>query len=45
MKDELKSYLAKFAEEKKVVTEDDIKEFFDGLKAKRRRMDGPDFAA
>ncbi|CAB3385468.1 Hypothetical predicted protein [Cloeon dipterum] len=43
MKEELKSYLAKFAEEKKVVTEGDIKEFFEGLKAKkRRRMEGPD---
>lgn len=42
MKEELKSFLAKFAEEQKVVTEDDIKDFFDGLKAKRRRLNGPD---
>lgn len=42
MKEELKTFLAKFAEEQKVVTEDDIKGFFDGLKAKRRRLNGPD---
>jgi hypothetical protein len=41
MKEELKTFLATFAEEKKVVTETDIKDFFDGLKAKRRRLDGP----
>jgi hypothetical protein len=42
MKEELKTFLAKFAEEQKVVTEDDIKGFFDGLKAKRRRLNSPD---
>ncbi|XP_059468581.1 putative E3 ubiquitin-protein ligase UBR7 [Neocloeon triangulifer] len=46
MKEELKSFLATFAEENKVVTEEDIKEFFDGLKArKRRRVDGSDLLA
>ena len=32
MKDNLMEYLAKFASSKKVVREEDIKEFFDGMK-------------
>ncbi|CAG0897963.1 unnamed protein product [Darwinula stevensoni] len=36
MKTELAEYLKKFAENKKVVREDDIKEFFEELKARKR---------
>ncbi|RWS31679.1 putative E3 ubiquitin-protein ligase UBR7-like protein [Leptotrombidium deliense] len=36
MMDHLKDYLKKFAENKKVVREEDIREFFEGLKAKKR---------
>ncbi|KAJ8668717.1 hypothetical protein QAD02_010380 [Eretmocerus hayati] len=44
MKDSLKQYLQKFVENKKVVREEDIKEFFSGMKAqKRQRVDVPTF--
>ena len=42
MKQNLMEYLSKFANNKKVVREEDIKDFFDGMKNKRRRHDGPD---
>jgi len=42
MKQNLMEYLSKFADNKKVVREEDIKDFFDGMKNKRRRHDGPD---
>jgi len=42
MKQNLMEYLSKFANNKKVVREEDIKDFFDGMKNKRRRFDGPD---
>ncbi|XP_046663572.1 putative E3 ubiquitin-protein ligase UBR7 [Homalodisca vitripennis] len=42
MKTHLSEYLAKFAENKKVVREEDIKEFFSGMKArKRQKLDIP----
>lgn len=36
MKERLKQYLQKFAENKKVVREEDIKEFFSGMESKKR---------
>lgn len=36
MKDQLKDYLRKFAENKKVVREEDIKEFFSVISANKR---------
>ena len=42
MKQNLMEYLSKFANNKKVVREEDIKDFFDGMKNKKRRHDGPD---
>ena len=41
MKQNLMEYLSKFADNKKVVREEDIKDFFEGMKNKRRRYDGP----
>lgn len=40
MKDQLTEYLKKFADNKKVVREEDIKEFFEGLKANKRQRTG-----
>lgn len=37
MKDNLKQYLQKFVENKKVVREEDIKEFFTGMKSQKRQ--------
>ncbi|XP_058808215.1 putative E3 ubiquitin-protein ligase UBR7 [Phymastichus coffea] len=37
MKENLKQYLQKFAENKKVVREEDIKEFFSGMKSQKRQ--------
>lgn len=37
MKERLKEYLQKFAENKKIVREEDIKEFFSGMEAKKRQ--------
>lgn len=37
MKTRLKEYLQKFAENKKVVREEDIKEFFSGIKSNKRQ--------
>ncbi|OXU29116.1 hypothetical protein TSAR_004900 [Trichomalopsis sarcophagae] len=37
MKDSLKQYLQKFVENKKVVREEDIKEFFTGMKSQKRQ--------
>ena len=42
MKQNLMEYLSKFVNNKKVVREEDIKDFFDGMKNKRRRHGGPD---
>ena len=39
MKQNLMEYLAKFADNKKVVREDDIRDFFDGMKNKKRKYD------
>jgi len=40
MKIQLKEYLQKFAENKKVVREEDIREFFSGMEArKKQRID------
>jgi E3 ubiquitin-protein ligase UBR7 len=40
MKIQLKEYLQKFAESKKVVREEDIREFFSGMEArKKQRID------
>jgi E3 ubiquitin-protein ligase UBR7 len=40
MKIQLKEYLQKFAENKKVVREEDIREFFSGMEArKKQRVD------
>ena len=36
MKDNLMEYLAKFANSKKVVREEDIKEFFEGMKKNKK---------
>lgn len=36
MKERLKQYLQKFAENKKVVREEDIKEFFSEMESKKR---------
>ena len=42
MKDNLMEYLAKFANSKKVVREEDIKEFFEGMKKnKKMKAGGP----
>ena len=42
MKDNLMEYLAKFANSKKVVREEDIKEFFEGMKKnKMMKAGGP----
>jgi len=42
MKENLMGYLAKFAEGKKVVREEDIKEFFEGMKSnKKLKVGGP----
>lgn len=42
MKSHLSEYLAKFAENKKVVREEDIREFFSGMQArKRQKLDIP----
>lgn len=44
MKERLKEYLQKFAENKKVVREEDIKEFFSGMKSqKRQKVDVPTY--
>ncbi|XP_067010183.2 putative E3 ubiquitin-protein ligase UBR7 [Anabrus simplex] len=44
MKSQLKEYLQKFVESKKVVREEDIREFFSGMEArKKRRVDMPYF--
>jgi len=40
MKDNLMEYLAKFANSKKVVREEDIKEFFDGMKKNKKMKTG-----
>ena len=40
MKDNLMEYLAKFASSKKVVREEDIKEFFDGMKKNKKMKSG-----
>ena len=40
MKDNLMDYLAKFASSKKVVREEDIKEFFEEMKANKKRRGG-----
>jgi len=40
MKDNLMEYLAKFANSKKVVREEDIKEFFDGMKKNKKMKSG-----
>ena len=40
MKDNLMEYLAKFASSKKVVREEDIKEFFDGMKKNKKMKTG-----
>ena len=41
LKQNLKEYLSKFADNKKVVREEDIREFFQGISAnKKKRMDG-----
>ena len=39
MKQNLMEYLAKFADTKKVVREEDIRDFFDGMKNKKRKYD------
>jgi len=39
MKQNLMEYLAKFADNKKVVREEDIRDFFDGMKNKKRKYD------
>ena len=41
MKQNLMEYLSKFADNKKVVREEDIKEFFETMKNKKMRLDGP----
>lgn len=44
LKERLAEYLKKFAENKKIVREEDIKEFFDGMNArKRQRVEVPHF--
>lgn len=44
LKSELAEFLKKFAENKKVVREEDVKEFFEGMKArKRQRVEVPYF--
>lgn len=43
MKDQLKEYLQKFAESKKVVREEDIREFFSQISRKRPRLEVPSF--
>ncbi|XP_061602875.1 putative E3 ubiquitin-protein ligase UBR7 [Cololabis saira] len=43
MKTELKDFLQRFAAEGKVVTSEDIREFFEQHSRKRRRVDGPAF--
>ena len=40
MKDNLMEYLAKFANSRKVVREEDIKEFFDGMKKNKKMKSG-----
>jgi len=41
MKQNLMDYLSKFADNKKVVREEDIKEFFENMKNKKPRISGP----
>jgi len=41
MKQNLMDYLSKFADNKKVVREEDIKEFFENMKNKKARISGP----
>ncbi|KAK3917686.1 Putative E3 ubiquitin-protein ligase [Frankliniella fusca] len=43
MKDQLKEYLQKFAESRKVVREEDIREFFSQMARKRPRIEVPSF--
>ena len=40
MKTNLMEYLSKFADNKKVVREEDIREFFETMKNKKRKLDG-----
>merc|ERR1712042_379240 len=41
MKENLMEYLSKFADNKKVVREDDIREFFEGMKKNKKFKGGP----
>lgn len=41
MKEKLKDYLQKFAENRKVVREEDIREFFSQMSRKRPRVEMP----